>query len=141
MRKKHGFTLIELMIAVVIIGIMVTIAIPNYARSVERSKCSQGMHILKDMRSAGLSFFANNETFPGPGQEANLEGEVGANFYSDGSNPDWTFAITQGTDSTFVVQATRRKGPHMGKTINIADDHTQSDFWGGDYPRLDPGNW
>ena len=141
MRIKAGYTLVELMVAVIIIGILVTIAIPNYARSIERSKCSQALQILKDMRTAGLSYYANNETFPGPGSESDLEDEVGANFYSDGSNDDWTFSITTGNTTTFVVQAQRRRGPHSGSIINIADDPTQSEFWGGDYPRLDPGNW
>ena len=136
MRKNNAFTLIELMIAMLILGILVTIAIPNYGRSVERAKCSQAMQILKDMRSAGFSYFANNETFPN--SETDLEDEVGANFYSDGSNPDWTFSISVGTATTFVVQASRQGGTHSGLTINLADDPTQSDFWGGLYPRDNP---
>ncbi len=146
MRKKGGFTLVELMVVVLIIGILITIAIPNYARSLERSKCSQAIQILKDMRQAGLSYYANNETFPSPGQESDLEDEVGANFYSDGSNDDWAFSIQTGNDTTLVVQATRKRGPHAdagNTTITITDNPTanQNEDWGGSYPRLDPGNW
>ncbi len=146
MFKKCGFTLVELMIVVIIIGILVSLAIPNYARSIERSKCSQAIQILKNMRSAGLSYYANNETFPGPGDEPDLEDEVGANFYSDGSNDDWAFSIQTGDATTLVLQATRKRGPHAAAgntTITVTDNPTanQNEHWGGTYPRDDPGNW
>ena len=146
MHKKSGFTLVELMVVVAIIGILVTLAIPNYARSMERSKCSQAVQILKDMRTAAMSYYANNENFPSPGQEADLEDEVGANFYSDGSNPDWTFAITAGGGQSMTLTATRQSGPHppAGRTtITITDNPAadQNEAWGGSYPRNDPGNW
>src|SRR5690554_3899978 len=41
-RRSAGFTLIELMIAVAIIGILASIAYPSYQRYVERSRLSDG---------------------------------------------------------------------------------------------------
>lgn len=41
MYKRHGFTLIELMIGIVIVGILLSIAIPNYVRIRDRSKEAQ----------------------------------------------------------------------------------------------------
>ena len=40
-RKSHGFTLIELMIVVAIIGILAAIAVPQYQRYVERARLSE----------------------------------------------------------------------------------------------------
>ncbi|WP_347709849.1 type IV pilin protein [Halomonas gemina] len=50
-RRSAGFTLIELMIAVAIIGILASIAIPSYQGYVERSRLSDGQAGL--MQAAG----------------------------------------------------------------------------------------
>ncbi len=134
--RKAGFTLTELMIVVVVIGILVTIAIPNYARSVERAKCSQALHILKTMRSAALDYFRDNETFTGMTRDL-LETQIGANF---NDNNDWAFAVTAAAAGIFTITSTRLGGPHQvaGNTTIIINE---LDAWSGTYPKDNPGSW
>ena len=49
LRNKKGFTLIELMIVVVIIGILAALAIPRFMRSTTKSKQSEAKQLLKQI--------------------------------------------------------------------------------------------
>ncbi len=47
---KKGFTLIEMLVVVLIIGILAGIALPQYTNAVEKSKASEALIILKSLR-------------------------------------------------------------------------------------------
>ena len=57
-KRRGGFTLIELMIVVAIIGILAAIAIPNFLRFQLRAKSSEGKTNLAAIRTAEESYFA-----------------------------------------------------------------------------------
>ena len=65
MRRKlaRGFTLIELMIVVAIIGILAAIAIPNFLRFQARAKQSEAKANLKAYYTAAKSRFAEDGTY------------------------------------------------------------------------------
>lgn len=63
MNRQTGFTLIEVMIVVVIIGILTAIAVPNYTDYVVRSRITQATAGLADKRAQMEQFFQDNHTY------------------------------------------------------------------------------
>jgi len=63
--NRKGFTLIELMIVVAIIGILAAIAIPNFLRFQSRAKQSEAKQNLGAIFTAYNTYMADNNTFPG----------------------------------------------------------------------------
>src|SRR5436309_2586250 len=62
-RASAGFTLIELMIVVAIIGILAAIAIPNFMRYQAKAKQSEAKVGLGGIFTTATSYFAENNTF------------------------------------------------------------------------------
>jgi prepilin-type N-terminal cleavage/methylation domain-containing protein len=58
---KRGFTLVELMIVVAIIGILAAIAIPAFIKYIKRSKASEAPGFIKKMQDGGKTYFESDQ--------------------------------------------------------------------------------
>ena len=63
MKKSDGFTLVELLISVVIVGILVAVALPNYREYVLTSNRAEAHAALLDMASRQERFVAQRNTY------------------------------------------------------------------------------
>ncbi|MBU2549416.1 MAG: prepilin-type N-terminal cleavage/methylation domain-containing protein [Proteobacteria bacterium] len=62
-KNRKGFTLIELMIVVAIIGILAAIAIPQFASYRQRAQDSAAKSSLKNLATAQENYYAENNTY------------------------------------------------------------------------------
>ena len=62
-RNQGGFTLVELMIVVIIVGILAAVAIPMYQGATERAKASEAVAALGTIRGAMRVYFAEHGTY------------------------------------------------------------------------------
>ncbi len=102
-RREKAFTLIELLVVVLIIGILATIALSQYTKSIEKTRISQGIVLVKAMLEAQNRYFLENNSYAASIEELDVnilpEGFSKCNFisgsdlYSDGKNQIYLSAL------------------------------------------------
>jgi prepilin-type N-terminal cleavage/methylation domain-containing protein len=109
LRDTKGFSLIELMIVVVIIGILAAIAIPRFSNIADRARQGEAdpilrqIHNMQEMHFADFGIYADNLAGGNQGDVNNLEQYGWDPARATGEN--FTFAITAGTAAGFNATA------------------------------------
>ncbi|MDP8265119.1 MAG: prepilin-type N-terminal cleavage/methylation domain-containing protein [Candidatus Aceula lacicola] len=63
MNKKTGFTLMEVILVVIIVAILAAVAIPQYSGIVERTRASEGVHVLGAILSSMERYHLENSAY------------------------------------------------------------------------------
>ncbi len=148
MRNKRAFTLIELLVVVLIIGILASIALPQYQKAVEKSRAMEGLTLLKTASDAfwahhmvtgewATSFDELAVDIPLAGRQKFVPG-----FTDTRSNENWSLGIEQ--SGGYVVLFAGRisgkyKGAYFGVTYKTPDTLVENPTLEC-YERIDSGS-
>ncbi|MCH7636257.1 MAG: pilin [Proteobacteria bacterium] len=105
MKKQQGFTLIELMIVVAIIGILAAIAIPAYQDYTIRAQVSEGLNLSGGAKAAVTEYFQDRGTMPTDNALAGLAAaaEIQGKYVTQVNVASGTISVTYGNSAHAII--------------------------------------
>lgn len=110
MNRKSGFSLVELMIVIVIIGVLAAVAVPIYSSNVMRAKMSEADASLGSIRTQLRVFYGENGEYPTEATAVDVvgatwndinTGELDGKYFKDTS---YTYVSAAGIDYTITCK-------------------------------------
>lgn len=104
LHREHGFTLIELMISVAIVGILAAIALPSYQDSIMKSRRADAKTALLELANVMERHFTAANSYCGAADGA--DSCTGTpTIYTPQHTDYYTITISSATQTTFTLQA------------------------------------
>ncbi len=143
--KKGGFTLLELIIVIIIIGILATLGFTQYARMIERARGAEAKSILGDLRKKAAAYRLEHGTVTGlVAADVDISANAGDTPSACAVSHYFSYAVTNAADPSVTFTATRcgaggktpnAVAPTATQTLSLATDFsTGADTWGGTGP-------
>jgi len=140
-RAATGFTLIEVMIVVAIIGILAAIALPAYGDYIKRGKIIEATSGLADIRVKMEQYYQDNRSYVSAGTTC---GATMPTTSSSGPNKFFTFTCT-GAAQTYTATAngsgTGADGTMAGFSYTITESNTKATTGTGAWAKTSASCW
>lgn len=134
-KSRKGFTLIELMIVVAIIGILAAIAIPNFIRFQLKAKTSEGKVNVAAIRTAEEAYFSEFGTYvTGTLSPSAYNGTVKTDFTDEGGFGTIGWAPEGQVYFNYEVVLSPSSGAYSASAAADIDGDSDAQAWGYIHP-------
>lgn len=124
-RINRAFTLLELLIVVIIVGILASLAIPRYIKTTENAKGSEAMGNLGVLREAEWRYFMKHQVFESEFNNLDVENPNVTAVYFNYDMYDW-----DNSGMAFYISAQRKPiSPYQGNYIVVDQDGNFTGSW------------
>ncbi len=123
-RGARGYTLVELIVAMVVLGVMLSMGIPRFQQSMEQSRANVAGANLRAIWSAQRLYWLDNRTYA-----PDLATLLNANMIDPSlttATAPYAYQVASSSDSWFTATATRGGTAFWSGTLTIAADGTTS---------------
>lgn len=101
--KKRGFTLIEILVTVLILGVLAAVALPSFTKVKTKAERDQVVSYLRTIRTSLKMYYGKWKTYV----PLNNTSEIKTNLGVETQAANYTFAVTAPTSTTFTATAFR----------------------------------
>ncbi len=110
-RHQNGFTLIEMLIVTVIIGIIAAIAVPKFAATKEKAYDRTVVSDIRRAQVAAEAYYADNTTYPASASDADFTPSSGVTF------TEWQVEMKDGVSSIPPPRRARAIDPLLSRPL------------------------
>ena len=136
-RKSKGFTLVELLIVIIIIGILAGMMMLSSGSATDKAEATKIVSDLRNIKSAALMYYADKGYWPGTSPDATAQISMVESYLDQ--KPATGYALTKAGDSLYatytgtkLTSGVKEKLKGMQADAGLKNGAASADYTGGD---------
>ena len=133
LKSRKGFTLIELIIVVIIVGVLAAVSLPQYAGFVERARTTDAVNAIGAIKIAEQTALIETGNYVTCADVTEIADKIGITV----NDTNWTYKTYAIAGTVVLIWATRTTANGGDATHMIMftwSNATQTGFWDGTHP-------